>query len=180
MGQTWILAVSGDADRHGVARAGNRDALSPSTPSKEHPGERETPHKTVEECTVDSVSILSAKEPAPCTLQGAPTGCLCTASLCKGGVSKNNSMLSPKLLCLPLCHKLHVTSHSRESVHSVTLGHPDEATKTELRVLPGLSDDQATYLLPAEPAVPIESSHLSGLSGSGLLEHLLGAEPFLG
>lgn len=134
MGQTWILAVSGDVDRHGVERAGNRDALSPSTRSKEHPGERETPHKTVEECTVDPVSILSAKEPAPCTLQGAPTGCLCTASLCKGGVSKNNSMLSPKLLlCLPLCHKLHVTSHSRESVRSVMLGHPDETTKTEFR-----------------------------------------------
>lgn len=48
------------------------------------------------------------------------------------------------------------------------------------RVLPGLSDDQATYLLPAEPAVSIESSCLSGLSGSCLLEHLPGAEPFLG
>lgn len=134
MGQTWILAVSGDADRQGAVRAGNRDALSPSTPSKEHPGERETPHKTVEECAVDPVSILSAKEPAPCTLQGAPIGCLCTASLCKGEISKDSSMLSPKLLlCLPPCHKLHVTSHSRESVHSVTLGHPDEATKTERR-----------------------------------------------
>lgn len=69
----------------------------------------------------------------PCTLQGAPTGCLSAQPVCAGGVSKNNSMLSPKLLPCSVCPFVHVTSHFRENICSVMPGHPDEATKTELR-----------------------------------------------
>lgn len=123
--------------------------------------------------------VLSASYPTkspPPARSWEPQQAASARPVCVGGVRKNNSMLSPKLLlCLPLCHKLHVTSHSRESIRSVTQVKP----RSQSSVLPSLSDDQATYLLPAEQAVPTESSSLSGgLSGSRLLEHLPGAEPF--
>lgn len=184
MGHTWILAVPGDTTGNRVAGAGKRDALSLSTLSKEHRGERETPpQNSGRMCSWSCQHPILLQRARPLHVPGSPNRLPpCTASPCRGVVSKNNSMLSPKLLlCLLLCHELHVTSHSRESSHSAMLGYPDEATKTDLqrhRVLPGLSNVQATYLLPAEPAVPIESFHLSGLSGSGLLKHLPGAEPF--
>lgn len=64
---------------------------------------------------------------------GSHSGCLGRVNLCRG-VSKNGTMLSPKLLlCPPLCHKRHLTPHRREGVCSALLWRPDEATKTKLR-----------------------------------------------
>lgn len=104
-----------------------------------------------------------------------------TASLGGGGVLARITQCCPPNFCSVCSFAMSSPSHLTPEKDPAQPCHPDEATKTELqrhRVLPGLSNVQATYLLPAEPAVPIESSRLSGLSRSGLLKHLPGAEPF--
>lgn len=151
----------------------NRNTLSPSTPSKNHPGKkRETPHKTMREGAVGPVSILSPRSPPPVRSRESQRLPRKSQSV-RGELARTAECCPPKLLlCPPLCHKRHLTPHHRKGVCSALLWRPDEATKTELRgaqrhrVLPGLSDGQATYLRPAEPAVPTESSRLSGLWGS--------------
>lgn len=98
-----------------------------------------------------------------------------------GGVLARITQCCPPNFCSVCSFAMSSPSHLTPEKDPAQPCHPDEATKTELqrhRVLPGLSNVQATYLLPAEPAVPIESSRLSGLSRSGLLKHLPGAEPF--
>lgn len=155
----------------------NRNMLSPSTPSKNHPEKkRDTPQNNERRCSW-SCQHPDAKEPASRKLQGAPAAAS-EESICAGGVSKNGTMLSPKLLlCPPLCHKRHLTPHHREGVCSALLWRArmkPRRQSSEAPSPPGLSDGQATYLGPAEPAVPTESSRLSGLSAQTFKASLRG------
>lgn len=103
------------------SRWNRNTTLSPSTASKNHPEEkRDTPQNNERRCSW-SCQHPVAKEPTSRKLQGAPAAAS-EESICAGGVSKNGTMLSPKLLlCPPLCHKRHLTPHRREGVCSALL-----------------------------------------------------------